>query len=103
LGRPGVAAAAATPAMAAAPQAGRSNFLGNAAAMAAGVVGGAFLFQGINKMMNSDANSQQAKAQEPATESLAEPLVPLNDDSSFDSASNDAFDDGGAGDDSSYS
>jgi uncharacterized protein len=107
LGRPGVAAAAAHPAMAAAPQGGRSSFLGNAASMAAGVVGGAFLFQGINHMMNSGANSQHAKAQEPSasalSEPLAEPLVPLNDDASFDSASNDAYDDGGAGDDSSYS
>ena len=106
-------ASAATPtAMSAAPPAGRSNFLGNAAAAAAGVVGGAFLFQGINNLMNGGAKTPpnapapQAAAEpaaEPASQLASESAAPPPEELADNSAAYDRdMDDAGGDDDSSY-
>jgi uncharacterized protein len=100
-------------AMAATPQpAARSGFLGNMAATAAGVVGGAFLFQGLSHMMNSDSASQSAQNQPATLDST--PLPPTSTaatgtghdgydggSSSYDMASYDTSNDAGSGDESS--
>ncbi|MSQ19238.1 MAG: DUF2076 family protein [Betaproteobacteria bacterium] len=96
--------AAATPS--AMQQGGGSSFLGRAAATAAGVVGGAFLFQGISQLMGHHGNGTPASAQQgtPAESGLltnsfandVEPNVAGNDGmEQYDSALDDSagFDD----------
>ena len=78
-GRPLAPAAMAPAPMAAAPQAGRSNFLGSMAATAAGVVGGAFLFQGLSHMMHGNSPAQTAQnAQTQPTPFDDTPLPPTS-------------------------
>jgi uncharacterized protein len=45
------------------PTSGGGGFLGRAAATAAGVVGGAFLFQGISQLMGNRAHTPEASSQ----------------------------------------
>lgn len=101
---------AARPMMAApAAQAGRAGpgFLGMAAATAAGVVGGAFLFQGVQSLMNSHHQPEQLGGgndlSSAASSSTAADngLIPFDSPSASDDGSFDtAMDDGGSDSDS---
>jgi hypothetical protein len=76
---------------------GGGSFLGNLAATAAGVAGGAFLFQGIQNLMGHDDKGTEAHA---ADHAAAEPAS-LADTSSMD-ADSAAYDDSGLGDDMDF-
>lgn len=79
---------------------GGGSFLGNLAATAAGVAGGAFLFHGIQNLMGQDDKGSEAHADtSPAT---AEPAG-VADSSSLDADSSAAYDDSGLGDDMDFS
>lgn len=77
---------------------GGGSFLGNMAATAAGVAGGAFLFHGIQNLMGQDQHGQNSAAQTDTTDTSAASAEPahLADNSSMDADSG-AFDDGGLG------
>lgn len=93
---------------------GGGSFLGTMAATAAGVAGGAFLFQGLGNLLDGDdspqadssaatdgAPDQAADAQ--ANSLVDEPGATDNIASTEDYAADDSFaDDGGLGDDSSF-
>jgi hypothetical protein len=70
------------------------GFLPTMAATAAGVIGGAFLFQGIQHLMNSGASAQPA-GNAAADASAAAPAI---EEQSFADSSQAAFDDGGGWD-----
>lgn len=103
---PVMPAAAAAPRMAPAAQAGRAGpgFLGMAAATMAGVVGGAFLYQGIQGLMNQGQAPEQLGGGSDATSSSAaaapaEDFTPIEQPAeSFDTAMDDfGMDDGALG------
>jgi hypothetical protein len=75
---------------------GGGNFLGSLAATAAGVAGGAFLFQGIQNLMGNDAHDSSAKAEPDAAPAEAAPAS-LADNSAMDADSG-SFDESGLGD-----
>lgn len=90
---------------------GSGSFLGRAAATAAGVVGGAFLFQGISQLMGNRAHTPEsgAQASSPATADgltsnsfASDPVPEANVDSSIPLEQYDtAMDDSARSDDSS--
>ncbi len=82
-------------------QGGGSSFLGRAAATAAGVVGGAFLFQGISQLMGNHGNNTPSSAQQAnpvdaglLTNSFANDVEPADSNSmdQYDTAMDDAAD-----------
>jgi hypothetical protein len=75
---------------------GGGSFLGNIAATAAGVAGGAFLFHGIQNLMGQDQHGPGSAAHTDTSGAAAEPAH-LADNSSMDADSG-AIDDSGLGD-----
>jgi hypothetical protein len=69
---------------------GGGSFLGNLAATAAGVAGGAFLFQGIQSLMGDDAGKAESVAQSDTAQAPTAPAS-LNEDAPADTGST-AFD-----------
>jgi hypothetical protein len=77
---------------------GGGSFLGNMAATAAGVAGGAFLFQGLQSLMGGDEkDSGSGSDAQPDTSGASAEPANLADNSSMDSDSA-AYDDSGFGD-----
>jgi hypothetical protein len=83
---------------------GGGSFLGNLAATAAGVAGGAFLFQGIQNLMGHDQHPADHQAAADTTNTNAAPAESSNlaDQSSMD-ADSAAYDDSGFTDDMDFS
>ena len=91
----GLGAAGMSAARAPAAAGGMGSFLGQAAAMAAGVAGGAFLFQGIQHLMNRpDAPAAAASGATPAAADATQLADDTRADPGWDDAASDV-DDGG--------
>ena len=91
--RPSVVPSTRSPLQAAvAPQQAGGSFLRTAMATAAGVAGGALLFEGVRSMMGSNPFGQQAAAQPPALPDQQQQAMTPDDSQAADGAASEDYD-----------